>query len=103
MGPSPVVRLREACFAQDWETAKQLCLELDHVGKVGPNIGNLSWRENVYKLATNEAGYCQAGPLRPPFRVIPQEVIDNSRKIAAYWKTLCEKYPFVAEQARKTA
>jgi hypothetical protein len=73
------------------------------VGKVGPNIGNLSWRENVYKLATNEAGYCHAGPLRPPFRVIPQEVIDNSKKIAAYWKTLCEKYPLVAEQARKTA
>jgi dihydrodipicolinate synthase/N-acetylneuraminate lyase len=103
MGPSPVVRLRDACFAQDWETAKQLCLELDQVRKVGPNIGNLSWRENVYKLATNEAGYCYAGPLRPPFRVIPQEVTDNSKKIATYWKTLCEKYPLAAERTRKTA
>jgi hypothetical protein len=98
-----VVRLRDACFAQDWETAKQLCLDLDRVGKAGPNIGNLSWRENVYKLATNESGYCYAGPLRPPFRVIPHEVIDNSKKIAAYWKTLCEKYPLVTEPARKTA
>jgi trans-o-hydroxybenzylidenepyruvate hydratase-aldolase len=47
----------------------------------------------VFKLATNEAGYCTAGPLRAPWRIIPQEVKDNSKKIAAYWKTLCEKYP----------
>jgi trans-o-hydroxybenzylidenepyruvate hydratase-aldolase len=103
MGPAPVVRLREACFAQDWESAKQLYLELDGVNRVGHNIGNLSWRENVYKLATNEAGYCYAGPLRPPFRVVPQEVSDNSKKIAAYWKTLCEKYPLRSQPARKTA
>jgi dihydrodipicolinate synthase/N-acetylneuraminate lyase len=93
MGPSPVTRLRDACTAQDWETAKRMCLDLDGVGKVGPNIGNLSWRENVFKLAVNEAGYCTAGPLRAPWRIVPQEVIDNSKKIAAYWKTLCERYP----------
>jgi hypothetical protein len=72
---------------------KQICLDLDGVGKVGPNIGNLSWRENVFKLASNEARYCDAGPLRPPFRIVPHEVIDNGKKIAAYWKSLCEKYP----------
>jgi trans-o-hydroxybenzylidenepyruvate hydratase-aldolase len=93
MGPSPVIALREACAAQDWETAKQICLDLDGVGKVGPNIGNLSWRENVFKLSVNEAGYCTAGPLRAPWRIVPQEVIDNSKKIAVYWKTLREKYP----------
>jgi len=103
MGPSPVIRLRDACLAQDWEAAKQLCLDLDGVGKVGPNIGNLSWRENVFKLSVNEAGYCTAGPLRAPWRIVPQEVTDNSKKIAAYWKKLCEKYPIVSEPARKTA
>ena len=103
MGPSPVIRLREACQAQDWETAKQICLDLDGTGKVGPNVGNLSWRENVFKLSTNEAGYCTAGPLRAPWRIVPQEVIDNSKKIAAYWKGLCEKYPLVKEAVRKTA
>jgi len=103
MGPSPVIRLRDACQAQDWETAKQICLDLEGTNRVGPNIGNLSWRENVFKLATNEAGYCTAGPLRAPWRIIPQEVVDNSKKIAAYWKKLCEKYPAVSEPARKTA
>jgi dihydrodipicolinate synthase/N-acetylneuraminate lyase len=103
MGPSPVMRLRDACRAQDWETAKQICLDLDATNKVGPNIGNLSWRENVFKLSTNEAGYCTAGPLRAPWRIVPQEVIDNSKKIATYWKSLCEKYPLVKETVRKTA
>jgi hydratase-aldolase len=103
MGPSPVVNLLDACLAQDWETAKRICLDLEATNKVGPNIGNLSWRENVFKLAVNEAGYCTAGPLRAPWRIIPQEVKDNSKKIAAYWKTLCEKYPLAQQQVRKTA
>lgn len=103
MGPSPVVALRDACMAGDWETAKQICLDLDATNKVGPNIGNLSWRENVYKLSTNEAGYCTAGPLRAPWRIVPQEVIANSRKIAAHWKGLCEKYPPARQAGRKTA
>jgi trans-o-hydroxybenzylidenepyruvate hydratase-aldolase len=101
MGPSPVITLRDACLAEDWETAKQICLELEGTGRVGANIGNLSWRENVFKLATNEAGYCTAGPLRAPWRIIPQEVKENSKKIAAYWKSLCEKYP--AQKLAKTA
>jgi hypothetical protein len=95
--------LRDVCVAEDWETAKQICLDLEGIGRVGANIGNLSWRENVFKLATNEAGYCTAGPLRSPWRIIPQEVQDNSKKIAAYWKTLCEKYPLAKEAARKSA
>ena len=36
-------------------------------------------------------------------RLVPQEVKDNSKKMAAYWKTLCEKYPMVKEAARKSA
>ncbi|HEX6767713.1 MAG TPA: hypothetical protein VF208_00070, partial [Candidatus Binatia bacterium] len=103
MGPSPVITLREACFAQNWELAKQICLDLEGVNRVGPNIGNLVWRENVFKLAVNEADYCTAGPLRAPWRIVPDEVKDNSKKIAAYWKTLCAKYPLAKEPARKSA
>jgi dihydrodipicolinate synthase/N-acetylneuraminate lyase len=47
MGPSPVVALRDACMAQDWETAKRICLDLDATNKVGPNIGNSVARERV--------------------------------------------------------
>jgi hypothetical protein len=95
--------LREACFNQDWELAKQICLDLEGVNRVGPNIGNLVWRENVFKLAVNHADYCTAGPLRAPWRIVPQEVTNNGKKIATYWKGLCEKYPLVQAAARKTA
>jgi hypothetical protein len=84
------------------ERFHQICLDLEGLNRVGPNIGNLTWREN-FKLAVNEADYCTAGPLRAPWRIVPQEVKDNSKKIAAYWKTLCEKYPMVKEAARKSA
>jgi dihydrodipicolinate synthase/N-acetylneuraminate lyase len=103
MGPSPVMTLRDACFAQNWELAKQICLDLEGVNRVGPNIGNLVWRENVFKLAVNEADYCTAGPLRAPWRIVPDEVKDNSKKIAAYWKTLCVKYPMSKEPMKKSA
>ena len=55
------------------------------------------------ELSTNEAGYCTAGPLRAPWRIVPQEVKDNSKKIAAYWNSLCEKYPLGKAAARKSA
>jgi hypothetical protein len=56
--------------------------------------GDLFWRENTHKLSINEAGYCNAGPLWPPFRVVPQEIFENAKQTARKWKQLCEKYPY---------
>ena len=93
MGPWPVLRLRDACFGGDWETAKDMCLELDAAYKEPGSPGDLLWRENAHKLAINEAGYCFAGPLRAPFRHIPQEIFEHAKRQAVNWKQLCEKYP----------
>jgi dihydrodipicolinate synthase/N-acetylneuraminate lyase len=97
MGPWPVLRLRDACCAGDWETAKQICLDIAASHKAGSGE-DLHWRENSAKLAMNYAGYCSPGPLRPPFRNVPPEVIESAKKMAAGWQKLCEKYP-----ARKAA
>ena len=102
MGPSPVMSLRDACFAEDWETRQA---DLSRFGRHQP--GRCQHRqsrpgvENVFKLAVNEADYCTAGPLRAPWRIVPEEVISNSKKIAAYWNTLCEKYPAGEKKRRK--
>ncbi len=93
MGPWPVLRLRDACYAGDWETAKEICLEMNAAYKAPGRPGDLFWRENSHKLAVNEAGYCYAGPLRPPFRHVPPEIVEHAKKQAANWKKLCEKYP----------
>jgi dihydrodipicolinate synthase/N-acetylneuraminate lyase len=80
MGPSPVMRLRDACAAADWESAKQLCLDLDGVGKVGPNIGNLSWRENVFKLSVNEADTAPRDPFAPPGALCRKRLSTTAKK-----------------------
>jgi dihydrodipicolinate synthase/N-acetylneuraminate lyase len=98
MGPWPILELRDACFAGDWDKAKQLCLDIDDAYMEPGQPGDLIWRENFHKLVINEAGYCYAGPLRPPFRHVPADVIEQSKETAASWKRLCEKYPH-----RKTA
>jgi len=93
LGPWPVLRLRDACTAGDWETAKQICLDMNAAYKAPGRPGDLFWRENSHKLSMNEAGYCAPGPLRPPFRVVPPEIFQHAKQQAANWKKLCEKYP----------
>lgn len=93
MGPWPVLQLRDACNAGDWERAKQICLDVNAAYKAPGRPGDLFWRENSHKLSVNESGYCYAGPLRPPFRHIPPEIIEHSKQQAESWKRLCQKYP----------
>ena len=93
MGPWPVLRLRDACLAGDWETAKEICLELEAAHRAPGRPGEIFWRENSAKLAMNAAGYCSPGPLRPPFRVVPPEIIEHAKQMAVSWKKLCAKYP----------
>jgi hydratase-aldolase len=93
LGPSPVLHLRDACFAEDWERAKEICLDLKAAYRAPGRPGDLFWRENSHKLAVNEAGYCVAGPLRPPFRNVPPDVIEHAKRMAANWISLCKKYP----------
>ena len=97
MGPWPLLRLRDAIRANDVETAKQIISELSPGGGAPPN---LSWRETAAKIAIRHAGYCDPGPLRPPFINVPDAVLEGVQKRAAYWKGLCEKYrPKAKERA----
>jgi trans-o-hydroxybenzylidenepyruvate hydratase-aldolase len=42
------------------------------------------------------AGYCKAGPLRPPYNVYPPEYHQAFADNAARWRELCERYAKVA-------
>jgi hypothetical protein len=66
------------------------------MGRAGQN---LQWRESSLKLAINVAGYCYAGPLRPPFSVVPAEVEQWAKDIARNWRDLYQKYPTQAAKA----
>jgi len=59
----------------------------------------LSWRESTAKLAMRAAGYCDPGPLRPPFLEVPDAVVARAQQRAAQWTALCERYRPTAVQA----
>lgn len=101
MGPGPVLQARDACLAEDWEKAKKICLDMTDAVLVGGGsfLTDLYWRESSCKLAINEAGYCYAGPLRPPFRIVPKEVKEQAKVMAQKWRALCAAYTREARQA----
>ena len=45
------------------------------------------------KIRIEAAGYCKAGPIRPPYNVMPKPYAEHARENARRWRQLCEKYP----------
>ena len=88
MGPSPIVRALEAAQAENWDEVREICIG---IAGVSPR-GN---RADAYssKLAINEAGYCYAGPPRPPYRVLNEEAKQRAKIMGRRWRELCERYP----------
>ncbi len=98
MGPWPLLRLRDAVNQGNEKEATRITLEIvDAVG--GPQ--SLSWRETASKIAQAYAGYCDPGPLRPPFVEVPESVLSAAKRTATYWQGLCEKYRPKAEAAAR--
>ena len=96
MGPWPLLALRDAVNAGDRALANQITLDLTEA-RTGPP--DLRWRETARKIAVQHAGYCQPGPLRPPFVEIPPDVQERVQQRAARWQELCAKYrPLVASR-----
>ena len=89
MGLEPLVYLRDAVDGGDIEGAKQAIM--DTMFKRGDPTA-LHWREPGHKIAVRYAGYCDPGPLRPPFLEIPDHVLARNKARAEHWRGLCEKY-----------
>jgi trans-o-hydroxybenzylidenepyruvate hydratase-aldolase len=88
MGPWPLLHLRDACLAGDWERARQISLELG----IDRPLQDLHWRESSLRISINEAGYCQTGPLRAPFYHVPADVVETARTRGRRWRDLAERY-----------
>ncbi len=44
------------------------------------------------KLRMDAAGYCKAGPMRPPYHLIPEKMAEGAREAGRRWKVIAEKY-----------
>jgi dihydrodipicolinate synthase/N-acetylneuraminate lyase len=89
MGPGPVLALRDAAQAGDAERAIAITRDI-HLLREGPP--SLEWREMAARVAIAHAGYCDPGPLRPPFIAIPEAVRDAAVRRGARWRELCERW-----------
>jgi len=90
MGPWPLLRLRDAVRQGDRELATQITLEL--TAGLGDGQPDLQWRETASKIAIAQAGYVQPGPLRPPFNIVPDAVMQRIGRRVESWQAMCEKY-----------
>jgi dihydrodipicolinate synthase/N-acetylneuraminate lyase len=89
-GPEPFLALHEAVVTGDAARAREIMFAISPV--LVDRKANLSWRETASKIAIRYAGYCDPGPLRPPFVEVP-EVVDRAQKARAEkWKELRKTY-----------
>jgi dihydrodipicolinate synthase/N-acetylneuraminate lyase len=89
-GPEPLLALHEAVVSGNEALAKEIMFAITPV--TADRVPNLSWRETASKIGIRYAGYCDPGPLRPPFVEVPEAVDKAQKARAEKWKELRKKY-----------
>ncbi len=100
MGPAPSLAVINAILARDWERAEAIAADIAWASEpVNALIENAelfaSYNIQVEKLRINAAGYTNCGPVRPPYAVVPADIVRDSEECGQRWKTLCAKYASV--------
>lgn len=97
MGPQPVLAQMRAQFAKDAEKLRTIAADLAWVREpIREIIGDpelfAAYNIQLEKIRIQVAGYCKAGPIRPPYNVMPQPYLEKVHEHAQRWRRLCEKY-----------
>jgi trans-o-hydroxybenzylidenepyruvate hydratase-aldolase len=101
MGPEPALELMRALSGGDAAAvtaiSKDLAWAREPIGEItaDPDIF-ATYNIQLEKIRIQAAGYCKAGPIRPPYNVMPEHYAELSRENARRWRTLCEKYSAAA-------
>ena len=95
-GPSPVIQLRDlvsnAHRTGDWSKAKALTDRIAFTYRT--LFPNGSFREfSVYNIGIEKArmdaaGWMTAGPCRPPYHVVPEQILAGGRESGLQWAKL---------------
>ncbi len=97
MGPEPVVAQMRALLANDTEALKKIAADLawarEPIAELTTNPELFAtYNIQVEKTRIQAAGYCKAGPIRPPYHIMPEPYAECARENARRWRQLCEKY-----------
>ncbi|HXG36827.1 MAG TPA: dihydrodipicolinate synthase family protein, partial [Dehalococcoidia bacterium] len=105
MGPAPALALMEAILAQDWQKAREINDELGWALQTFFPPGGFeefgSYNIQLEKIRFDAAGYCKAGPIRPPYNIVPEAYAEGARECGRRWAQLQQKY--AAAMAKATA
>src|SRR5581483_2774783 len=105
MGPAPSIAQMDAILAEDWERALAIHEDLEYAMQTFFPAGGLDefghYNIQLEKIRFDEAGYMKAGPIRPPYNMIPENYAEGARECGRRWAKLQQKY--AAQVARATA
>jgi trans-o-hydroxybenzylidenepyruvate hydratase-aldolase len=97
MGPEPARALIDAILNADAARSKTISDDIawanepTNVLSSNPDLF-ASYNIQMEKTRINSAGYCNAGPVRPPYNVFPEDLRLNAVECGRRWKQLREKY-----------
>ena len=105
MGPAPSLALMDAIIKEDWERALQIHGELSWASETFFPPGGFEefghYNIQLEKMRFDAAGYMKAGPIRPPYNVIPEEYAERARECGRRNAQLQQKY--AGQTAKATA
>jgi dihydrodipicolinate synthase/N-acetylneuraminate lyase len=104
MGPQPSIALMDAILARDLARAEAIAADIAWANApCDALVSNpelfASYNIQMEKVRIDAAGYCKAGPIRPPYNVMPADLAENARECGRRWAQLCQKYARVAPSA----
>jgi trans-o-hydroxybenzylidenepyruvate hydratase-aldolase len=105
MGPQPVLEQMRALLANDTEAlraiAKDLAWAREPIAEItGDPELFATYNIQMEKIRIQEAGYCKAGPIRPPYNIMPERYVECAKENAQRWRELCKKYSRISTSVR---
>jgi dihydrodipicolinate synthase/N-acetylneuraminate lyase len=97
MGPWPAKALIDAIVAGDEAETKRVAEDLRWANAPLDSMLSdqtlfASYNIQVEKLRIDTAGYCHAGPIRPPYAHVPDDITAAAVDCGRRWAVLCERY-----------
>ncbi|NWL10408.1 aldolase [Paenarthrobacter nitroguajacolicus] len=101
-GPEPVIALRNAIGASDWQTAKAVHDDIVWASETLFPNGDITkfmpYSIQIDRAEFEAAGYITPGPARHPYSTAPQEYLDGGAEVGRRWASLSSKYALTPSQ-----
>jgi dihydrodipicolinate synthase/N-acetylneuraminate lyase len=97
MGPQPSIALMDAILAGDLDRAKQVTDDMAWAAEPTHAVSGdeqvfASYNIQLHRYEAQTAGYCNSGPIRPPYNYMPEEYAQRANETGQRWAQIRAKY-----------